>query len=68
MSRKWIFTLFAISFASASLFAWEYLNKPLAGIEHKGQGDSGLVQWVSLATAVVSLLTAIVGLLRDSRK
>jgi hypothetical protein len=68
MSRKLIFTFFAISFASAGLFAWVYLNKPLAGIEHKGQADSGLVQYVSLATALVSLLAAIVGLLKDSRK
>jgi len=68
MSRKLIFTFFAISFASAALFAWVHLNKPLAGIEHKGQGDSAVVQYVSLATALVSLLTAIVGLLKDSRK
>jgi hypothetical protein len=68
MPRKLVTAFLGISLVAFLMFTWFWLNAPPKGIEGKGVPDGSLaVQYVSLATAVVSLLGAIVGLVRDSR-
>jgi O-antigen/teichoic acid export membrane protein len=68
MPKHLVAGLLILSFASLLVFAYFWFNAPPALIETKGAEDSATVQYVSLATAVVSLLTAMVGLLNTRRR
>lgn len=44
---------------------WFYSNmQPPAGIESKGNDDTLILQWLTLAISVTSLLTGIAGLIQ----
>jgi uncharacterized membrane protein YidH (DUF202 family) len=69
MSRKNIAILLIMGLFALLVYAGLSWNATTSGIETKGGSDPSLiVQFLSLATAVVSLLTAIVGLLKGTRK
>jgi hypothetical protein len=68
MSRKLIYLLFALSVCAIGVYAVLHLNAPPSGIESKGDGQSAVAEYVSLATAIVSCLTAIVGLIKTERE
>ena len=61
MSRRWLYSLLAVSvcaFAIYTLLRWP------PGIETKGTEQTVVLAYLSLATAIVSLLTALTGLLK----
>jgi hypothetical protein len=39
-------------------------TRPAPGLEPMGDGDSAIVAWLALATAIVSLLATLVGLVQ----
>ncbi len=60
---RWILFLVALVIGLAAL--WYYFSlQPPAGVEMMGDDDATL-QWVALATAVVSLLTSMVSLVKE---
>jgi hypothetical protein len=68
MSRKLLATLLIVGFLALTIYFALRWNAPSSGIETKGSDPSLTVQYLSLATATVSLLTAIVGLLKGTLK
>jgi hypothetical protein len=67
--KKLVLVLFLVALVSLAAFVALRLNASPPGIETKG-GEASFVtaQFVSLTTSVVSLLTAIVGLIKTTRK
>jgi len=68
MSKKLPLTLLIVSLASFGVFFALEWNASPPGIEPKGSDSSLSVQYLSLATAVVSLLTAMIGLIKTTGK
>lgn len=53
---------------AAAAFAVYFQTLPPPGVQPMGDGDSAVIAWVSLATAVVGLLTAATNLVLALRK
>jgi hypothetical protein len=68
MSGKNLLVLLVICLCALGIFAVTWNNPSPSGIESKGADPSLLVQYVSLATAIISLLAALLGLLNSFRK
>jgi hypothetical protein len=67
MRRRVIYLLLGLSVCALGAYAWIRLNAPPPGIQSKGGSESMVAEYVSLGTAVVSFLTAVVGLIRTGR-
>lgn len=62
--RRPIVIVVALVIGLAAL--WYYVSlQPPPGIETMSGDDDKTVQWIALATAVVSLLTAVTGLIQE---
>jgi hypothetical protein len=68
MSRKALATFLIVGLLALLVYFALRWNAPAPGIETKGSDASLTVQYLSLATATVSLVTAIVGLLKGAIK
>jgi hypothetical protein len=68
MPKRLVLILLVISFASFLIFVYFHLASPPPGVESKGEAQSPVFEYVSLATGLVTLATSIVGLIRDVRK
>ena len=68
MSRKFIVALLFVGLASLIAFMALRFSAPPPGIEAKGGESSLAAQYLSLTTSIVSLLTALVGLIRATKK
>lgn len=67
MSRKRLLILLFV--ALGALVAFAALGQWVtSGVVPKGSDPSSIAQYLALATSVVSLLTAIIGLLMSTRK
>ena len=63
MGRR-ILIVVALAIGLAAL--WYYLSQQTPpGVETMSGDDDQMVQWIALATAVVSLLTALVSLIQE---
>ena len=69
MSKRLVATLLTIALVSFVAFlAFRYMAPP-SGIETKGgESQAWIAQYLSLGTSVVSLLTALVGLVKTAKK
>lgn len=68
LGRTWLIVLAGL-LSVAALIVYSTVSSPV-GVEPKS-GNSEIIAWIALATAVVTLLTAIVGLIEkliDRRK
>lgn len=63
MNRSWMMRFLVLSLLLFLLGSWLLWSGPAPGIESKG-GDSELMAYIALASSVVSLLTALAGLLK----
>lgn len=64
MPTRWVLFFVCLAAASLSIGLWSagLLPHPTPDVSPKGGGESAMLTYFSLATAIVSLLTAIVGL------
>ena len=68
MSKRLVAILLTIALVSFVAFlALRYMAPP-SGIETKGESQASIAQYLSLGTSVVSLLTALVGLVKTAKK
>jgi hypothetical protein len=68
MSKKQILIAVTISLLALGAFAFSWISSPSPAVESKGVDQPLAVQYVSLATAVVSMVTAFLGLISSLRK
>jgi hypothetical protein len=66
MSRKLLLILLFLALGALLVFA--ALEQRVTGVVAKGPDPTSIAQYLALATSVVSLVTAIVGLLRSTGK
>ena len=64
MSRITIYMLLVIAVAAFAMY-WFWMPNLPHGVQPKGEEQSPIIAYVSLATSVVSLLTAIFGFTKE---
>jgi hypothetical protein len=64
MSRKFIAMLFIVAIGAFVVYLAVHWSAPSPDIEAKGSSGGGAVEYAALATSIVSLATALVGLIK----